>query len=188
MTVLKKDNIIIGIRNGNRSSFQSLYDMLFSPLYSFANKYLNDTLLLEDIVQEAFVSFWGKKEDFDNIASVKSFLYTSVRNSCLNYLKHQKVEQKHEESIIFKLESDQEFQNSVIEEETFNLLYSEIKNLPESSQQIMLLALNGLKNPEIAEELGISVNTVKTLKKNSYSKLRLKLSPSMQASLYSFIF
>jgi len=188
MTMLMADNIILEIKNGNKKSFRSLYEMLISPLYSFANKFLNDTLLLEDIVQESFVSYWGKKNDFENIAAVKSFLYSSVRNACLNYLKHQKVEQKHEESIAYQLESEHYFQNSVIEEETFNLLYLEIKNLPESTQQIMLLALNGLKNPEIAEELGISVNTVKTLKKNAYSKLRLKLSPAMQNSLYSFLF
>jgi RNA polymerase sigma-70 factor (family 1) len=186
---LNNDDIEIkDIRNGKRNGFSRIYEQLFSPLYSFGLKYVKDTIQLEDFVQEAFVSFWKKRADFMNLISIKSFLYTSVRNSCLNYLKHQNVKRKNEKDLIYKLETDHYFQNAIIEEETFNKLYTEIKNLPASTQQIMLLALNGLKNPEIAEELGVSVNTVKTLKKNAYSKLRHKLSPEMQSFIFFFFF
>ena len=61
----------------------------------------------------------------------------------------------------------------MISEEVFNSLYTEIKNLPDSAQRIILLALNGLKNQEIA----ISVNTVKSQKKIAYATLKEKLSP-----------
>ena len=73
----------------------------------------------------------------------------------------------------------------MIEEETFNLLYNEIKSLPAASQQIMLLALNGLKNQEIADELDISLNTVKTQKKIAYSKLKQRMSKVMYSVLLS---
>jgi RNA polymerase sigma-70 factor (ECF subfamily) len=65
----------------------------------------------------------------------------------------------------------------VIEEETFNQLFSEIRNLPASSREIMLLALNGLKNQEIADELQISINTVKTQKKIAYAKIKDAMGP-----------
>ena len=64
--------------------------------------------------------------------------------------------------------------------------YIEIKNLPESAQNIMMLALNGLKNNEIASELGISINTVKTQKKIAYTKLKNKIGPLLQAVLLAF--
>ena len=90
---------------------------------------------------------------------------------------------KHEPALVYELESDHKFTGQVIEEETFNQLFTEIKNLPKSAQEIMVLALNGLKNQDIAEELGISLNTVKTQKKIAYSKLKDKLGPRFNAIL-----
>lgn len=90
-----------------------------------------------------------------------------------------------ENSLIYELESEHYYGNHVIEEEVFNQLYEEISHLPESAQKVMLLALKGLKNKEIADELGISANTVKTQKKIAYSKLKKKLSPTMNAILLS---
>jgi len=98
------------------------------------------------------------------------------------------VEKKHEPALLYQLESEQHFSKQVIEEETFRLLLSEIRKLPEASQEIMILALNGLKNPEIAEELGISVNTVKTQKKIAYAKLKDKLGPHMGMMLLLILF
>ena len=95
------------------------------------------------------------------------------------------VRHKHEAILIYELESDQFLANQVIEEESFNQLYVEINHFPESARKIMLLALKGLKNKEIANELGISENTVKTQKKIAYSKLKKKLSPTLNAILLS---
>lgn len=185
MLTLPDENIklIQDIKKGNRDSFRALYDVMFSPLYAFGCKYLTESLLVEDIVQEAFISFWQHRDNFDAFPAIKSYLYTTVRNNCLNQIKHKAVEKKHEGSLAYQIESDHYFENAVIEEETFNSLYQEIKHLPPSTQQVMLLALNGLTNPKIAEELGISVNTVKTLKKNGYATLRDKLSPVLRIVL-----
>ena len=134
-------------------------------------------------MQEAFVAFWERRKDFDHPAAVRSFLYTSVRNKCLNHLKHEAVKRKHEDALIYELESDQHFSGRVIEEETFNILLEEIRGLPKAAAEIMILALNGLKNPEIAEELGVSVNTVKTQKKIAYARLKDKLGPYLSLIL-----
>ncbi|MBT28550.1 MAG: RNA polymerase sigma-70 factor [Thalassobius sp.] len=167
----------------DKKAFKLIFDKFFNALCAFAYKYLNEVSAAEDLVQEAFVSFWEKGENFENESAIKAFLYTSVRNKCLNYLKHQTVKQKHEQNLIYELESDQFFTQHVIEEEVFNQLYQEISQLPKSAQQIMLLALKGLKNKEIAEQLDISENTVKTQKKIAYSKLKQKLSPPLNAIL-----
>ena len=184
MSLTTKEELIID-NKFNKKEFQKIYDLQFNPLCAFALKYIQNIEAVEDIVQEAFISLWEKRKDFNEIFSIKSFLYTSIRNKCLNQIKHKKVVQKHEELLIYQLESEQLFTQHVIEEETFNRLYQEIHHLPDASKEIMLLALNGLKNPEIAEELNISVNTVKTQKKIAYSKLKLKLIPSEFAVLPS---
>ena len=171
------------LNRGNKNAYQIVFEKYFNALCAFCYKYLNDQSETEDIVQEVFISFWEHKKDFDHLNAIKAFLYTSARNKCLNHLKHRLVKQKHESALIYELESEQFFTNHVIEEEAFNQLYSEIKALPESSQKIMLLALKGLKNREIAEKLVISENTVKTQKKIAYAKLKHKLSPVLNAVL-----
>ena len=163
------------INRGNKSAFKALFDHYFNALAAFGYKYVPDHPIVEDMVQEAFIACWEKRVDFNHINALKSFLYTSVRNKCLNHLKHQSVQKKHENALVYELESDHRFAGHVIEEETFNLLHAEIRDLPKSAQEIMMLALNGLKNQEIADELAISVNTVKTQKKIAYSKLKDRL-------------
>ena len=73
----------------------------------------------------------------------------------------------------------------MVREETFNLLYQEINALPASAQKIMLLALKGLKNKEIAEKLSISENTVKTQKKIAYAKIKENIGPTLKGILWS---
>ena len=183
-TELDKKTIQL-VNSGDRTAFKQVFDSYFNALCAFCNKYLNNQSETEDTVQEVFVSFWEHKKDFDHINAIKAFLYTSVRNKCLNQLKRRLVRQKHESALIYELESEQFFINHVIEEDTFNRLYSEIKSLPDSSQKIMLLSLKGLKNREIAQQLDISENTVKTQKKIAYAKLRTKISGAAIAILLS---
>ena len=67
--------------------FKKLFDKFYQALCVFASTYLKDDALSADIVQEGFVKFWNKREGFDNYFKVKSFLYTIVRNDCLNYIR-----------------------------------------------------------------------------------------------------
>jgi len=168
----------------NRSTFETHFDTFFRPLCAFGYRFIADAETIQDLVQSVFISFWDQRGNFENEKAVKSFLYTSVKNKCLNHLKHLSVRQKHEEQLIYELESTELFNQQVIEEDTFNLLYQEIEKLPQSAKKIMLLALKGLKNKEIAETLGISENTVKTQKKIAYSKLKDKLSNTMLNFLF----
>lgn len=182
-----QENIIKYIKRGDRKAFRQVFDHFFNALAAFGYKYVNDVEVAEDMAQEAFISFWESRESFEHIAAVKSFLYTSVRNKCLNFLKHENVKKKHEPGLKYLLESDQYFANHVIEEEVFNELFVQIRDLPKALQEIMLLALNGLKNAEIAEELGISINTVKTQKKIGYAKIKDKLDPLIRMILLIFL-
>ena len=178
-------SIVRQFSKGNKNAFRQVFDLYFDALCAFGYNYVLEVSAVEDLVQDAFISLWEKHRDFDNINAVKSFLYTTVRNKCLNHLKHKLVRQKNEDALISALESEQHFEGRVIEEEVFNQLSLEIRNLPDSAQKIMLLAMNGLSNPEIAAKLDISVNTVKTQKKLAYAKLKDRLSPMLRTILIS---
>jgi len=168
----------------NQDTFRTHFNNYFRPLCAFGYRFIADTETIQDLVQSVFISLWDQLGNFENEKAVKAFLYTSVKNKCLNHLKHLAVRQKHEEELIYELESTELFNQQVIEEDMFSLLYQEIENLPHSAKKIMLLALKGLKNKEIAKTLDISENTVKTQKKIAYSKLKNKLSKTMLNFLF----
>ena len=164
-----------------QKEFQELVDLHFNALCAFGKIFVQNEAI-EDIVQDVFISFWQKKKDFVTTNEAKSYLYKSVRNKCLNYIRDEIVQQNRLKNSI---DLTTEIDDYVIEEEVFNQLYQEIKNLPTGSQQVMLLALNGLKNEEIAVQLHISVNTVKTQKKIAYAKLKSRLGSIMHSLLLS---
>lgn len=180
-----EQNALNAIPQIDKKAFKSIFDRHYKPLCAFGCRYIKDAFVTEDLVQEVFSSLWEKKSDFNHENAIKSYLYTSVRNKCLNHLKHKAVLQKHEERLIYELESQSFFTQHLIEEDTFNQLYVEVEGLPKAAKKVILLALKGLKNKEIAAALSISENTVKTQKKIAYSKLKKKLSPMVNGILLS---
>lgn len=174
------------IIKGNKKKFALLFKLYYSALCSYGYGFVQDPQISEDLVQESFIRLWELRKDFTTINQFKGYLYTSVKNKSLNWIKHQKIADKHSEQIGYEHYKDQYFESHIIEEETFNLLYQEIQSLPESAKKIMLLVLNGLKNTEIAETLEISVNTVKTQKKIAYARIKKKLGPKFTLILHFF--
>lgn len=171
------------------TSFEELFRNNYGKLCHFAMQFLKDDAAAKDIVQETFLNYWNKKEALEQHGGqLSSFLYTSVRNACLNKLRRQKLEQG--------FLSDQEAEPSeeaigltaMIRSEVIAELYKVITTLPENCQKIFRMGyLEGLKNPEIAAALAISVNTVKTQKKRGMELVRMRLNPDFFALLSLFL-
>jgi RNA polymerase sigma-70 factor (ECF subfamily) len=151
--------------------FQKLFDGFYVPLCVFAHKYVDDVELSADIVQDCFLKLWQIRKDFFYLHQVKSFLYTSVRNRCLNEIEHLKVVNEFTQKIL-KEKEEGFFHDHVVEEETYRILTDGINQLPKQMKSIMMLALEGLSNGEIAGELNVSIETVRSLKKIAYKRLR----------------
>jgi len=172
----------------NKESRQLFIKELFNEHYRrlvyFSTQFIGDKAAAEDIVQDSFVKFWNNFDSINlNGTSIKSFLYTSVKNASFNSIRHTKIAQQHimlqdgnpvEEAVI----------NAMIRSEVLDELYKALESLPYSCQQISRMGyIEGKKNYEIADELGISINTVKTQKQRALKLLRLKLSPEMFIAL-----
>ena len=172
----------MGCKEREIEHFESLFYELYPRLCALADHYLNDEEQSKDIVQEAFLNLWSMKETGKNIQSMKGYLYTSVRNSSLNYLRNY----KNNTSFIMEILEKQDviFKEVVIEEETIALLHASIERLPPQSSKIMKYVLQGRSNVEVAQEMGISVNTVKTLKYNAMKTLKEEL----KELYYVFVF
>ena len=87
------------IAKGSTETFKELYDNLFPSLASFSVQLVKDTDEASDIVQEALLVYWNKRNEFEKLDSVKAFLYAVVKNLGLNYLRSKKVHAKHRDYI-----------------------------------------------------------------------------------------
>ena len=143
--------------------FKEFFERFFIPVCHFIKRYTEEEEVA-DIAQEVFVKVYEKWNEFDSLGNAKAFLYIAAE---ANYLS----EYMHGEEA-----DDPVFLKEVTRQETFRILHTAIDKLPAQSKQIIMLSMEGLSNAEVGEKLGISVNTVKTLKKNAYAVLRQVLS------------
>ncbi|MEN8118844.1 MAG: sigma-70 family RNA polymerase sigma factor [Bacteroidota bacterium] len=163
--------------------FEAFFNEFFPSLTIFANRFLNDVDQAHDIVQESFIAVWEKKPKLSSVVDLRYYLYAVIRNKCVSYIRHQKVKTNFQES--FMQEQDVYFFDSaLIEQEVFLLLNKAIKELAPQTQKIINLSLQGYSNNEISEDLDISINTTKTLKKRAYKKLRQQLKYYFYIFLY----
>ncbi len=155
----------------NNRDLQIIYRKFFPVLMSFSSNYIDQPGVCEDIIQDVFIELWERRESFNKFNSIKSFLYISVKNRCLNYLKHKKVEEKYFGDSNNPYE-EKHFQELFIEEETYRLLYSVIGKMSVKTREILIYHLSGLSNIEISIKTSVSVNTVKTVKARAYKVMK----------------
>ena len=84
---------IHSFNEGNEQAFKQVFERYYKPLCSYVYKYVSDVSATDDIVQDLFVSLWNKKGDFESIEKIKSFLFVSARNACLNELTRLQIHQ-----------------------------------------------------------------------------------------------
>lgn len=157
----------------HEEKFKSLFREYFSSLCIFAYRYLSDTELSKDVVHDVFAGLWESPERLEQLLNEKSYLYTLVRNHCLDVLRKQSVRKKFSATVEFAPKTSEEYPDlEALREETYRQLDFAINQLPKRSREILRLKMSGLKNEEIARQLNLSVNTVNTLKTNAYKFLR----------------
>ncbi|WP_188221011.1 RNA polymerase sigma-70 factor [Flavobacterium pokkalii] len=149
-----------------------MFDEYYDALVKYANRFLGLNDECQDLVQDVFVSLWEKENIFPDEISLKIFLYKSVRNKCYDVIKHNKVKDKYAENIVKSIEDDDLFLEEILKEEIVRKLHDAIELLPDRKKEIIKLSLKGFKNNEIADCLEIKLQTVKTLKSQSYKILR----------------
>jgi RNA polymerase sigma-70 factor (ECF subfamily) len=163
-----------------------MFEKYYSNLVVFAKKYLTDLDLSKGLVQDFFVKFYEKKDDIEIKTSLKSYLYQSVRNTCLNYIEKKKIQKRHHINIEY---SASELSDEVLEKMDETELEAEIfrivEGLPEQCKRIFLRSRIDLKkNQEIADELNISKRTVETQISKALKTLRQKLASHFKCLLF----
>ena len=161
MNIVQK-NIVKKIRQGDIQAFEKVFRNLYAPLCGYANKIISDKDKAEEIVQEVFYIIWKRKEKLTISVSLKSYLYKSVQNSCVQLSQHQLVKDRYKQYILNRKPNDQLSPDKEFELGEINQAIDDTLNdLPERCKKIFQMnRFDGLKYREIAEQLSISQKTV----------------------------
>lgn len=157
--------------------FEKFFREKYRQMCLIACRYVKDMETAEEVVQEIFVKIWEKREQLTITGSMGAYLTISVKNHCINYLKHQTIVSNYEKAEALKFSIDpsqgeEEMGDSEIEDAVMNA----ISELPPQRQKIFALSrVDGLKYHEIAEKLGLSIKTVEAQMGLALKQLREKL-------------
>ncbi len=164
--------------------FEKLFKELFKPLCAFTYKYLKDTDLCKEIVHDVFVNLWEKRAQIDLSKSVKSYLYSSVTNRSLNYLRDNKKFVKTEDFSIFEQNSC-ESDDFLAEQDLQAKIHKTLDELPEKCRKVFILnRFEGKKYKEIAQELDISEKTVEAHISKALKALKANLTEYLSILLF----
>lgn len=168
------------LKVGNESAYGILYRNHYAILCHFANFYLHDRFSAESVIYH----IWENRESLNITKSIRSYLVTAVRNKCLDTLKLKRNQnEKPISSLSDKVGYYMDSQTAgdspygtLLSKELEEKVIQAIEALPAECRQVFIKSrMESKKNKEIADELGISVNTVKYHLKNALKILREKL-------------
>ena len=149
------------IKAGDRESFNQVFRRYYSPMVRFCIRYVADSDIASEIVQDLFLKLWSNREKISFNTSFESYMLTSVRNSAITYINK---ERSHAEANlrIYSEDSDSNDPSETLQSNNLEESYRQIlKDMPEKRREVFLASrYDGLKYSEIAEKLGISQKTV----------------------------
>ncbi|MDE6552615.1 MAG: RNA polymerase sigma-70 factor [Muribaculaceae bacterium] len=161
--------------------FDIFFRRMYLPLGMFALRIVDDAQSAEDIVEDCFAKAWQMTEEGKEFDDFKAYMYRSVRNGCISFIRAR----KETVGIEYIPEVDEE---TVDTSERDARLWKAIDSLPEKCREVFLLSKrDGLSNDEIAERMGISVKTVKNQMTKAFSRLREELSSGHKPFFLPFL-
>ena len=164
--------LLYQFNKGDERAFKKLFGGLFKSSCAFVKRYIPDHGAVEDVVQETFINLWEKRGIYTDMVYFKAYLYKSLYNNALFYLRQHKISEDVDPGIEDNTETALA---AIIEEEVHREIIAAIDRLPSERRRIVELSMAGHTQEEIAEKLKISVNTVKTQKRKAFAFLRAEL-------------
>ena len=173
----------------DESLFRQNYEAYYKALVVFALKFVVSQELAEDIVQDVFFAVWHNRIDMTKSASFRSYLFTGVRNRCIDSLRRGNMESSYIRDVTdanrsLCNQSLEEMENDIFTEEVFVKIFEHIDKLSLRQREILKLNMEGKKLTEIAAMLNVTYDTVKTQKKRAIEALRKSLGGNNSILLY----
>ncbi len=152
------------IERGNKAAFEELFNCYYDKLLLFAKQYTNQRESAEEMISELFVRLWLKRDHLSKVMRPEVYLYVSVKNACLNFLRSTRsrsvrLQDDEEQSVLQRLAAP--LQHTPEQKELERIVDRAVAALPAQRQLIFkLMKEDGFKSSEVAELLGISKRTV----------------------------
>jgi len=184
------------LKDGNEAAFEIVFKSFFEQLASFANEYVFDKEVSKNIVQEIFMKLWEKRANIEIHSNLKSYLYTSTKNSCISYLRHIKTRQQYFEKrkkdfddLMLNYEALSQLNIDRIDFNSIETIIKEtIDSLPPRCKEVFTLSrYEELSNKEIAEKLEISVKAVEANNTRAIKLLKKNLKNYLQSALLAVV-
>ena len=174
-------NEVFPLNMGEEAGFERLFLLYHAPLCFFCEKVTGNSDSGEDIVSQLFLTLWQRQTVFESANHAQAFLYRSARNACLNFIRtEQRAKSKQEAAAQVLSEEPVDYLQTFIRTETMAELYRAIASLPLQCRKVINLSyMEGLSNQEIADELDLSLQTVKNYKLRGLGLLKNKLPDSL---------
>lgn len=165
------------LKLGDEDAFDYLFNFYYPGLIVYANRFLMNNSLAQEIVQGVFLKLWQDRKYIEINSSVKSYIFQSVRNKCLDILKHRKIRDDYARKVLDEQEPSNDVTwDTYVESELYVILIHEIEKLPPECQKVFRYSrIRNFTNREIAEKLGISVKTVENQISKALKILRVAL-------------
>jgi len=175
--------ILLDFKYGNKQAFEYLFKSYYKPLCNYAFQILKNQVQAEEVVEELFIRLWENRSRTDIQQSFKAYLYRSTYNGCLNYLRKHQNELKYRDLFKHHLSLDNSTNgshdsyplSSLIEKELENEMKEIIESLPDQCRTIFKMSrFDAKSHEEIAGEMDVTVNTVKTQIMRALNKIKEK--------------
>ncbi|MBW6536294.1 MAG: RNA polymerase sigma-70 factor [Mariniphaga sp.] len=179
------------LQKGNPDAFKEVFRLLYPRLKGYCKLFVPDQKEVEDLIQECFITLWDIRETIDVQKRLESFLFVIIRNKCLNFLKSQKLDSENipadnlqiaELQHLYQLDLAEKEEKS-LEEMLIQTFQESVNTLPEKMKEVFIKCkLEGKKQKEVAEEMGISIKMVEKQIAKAKKQIReqlLKKYPAM---------
>ena len=150
----------------------------------FSAKYVDDDATIEDVVQDAFLNLWEKRNEFKTESTIKAYLYKIVRSFSVDTIRRRNIANRYAEKIVLEKEDQEFFLENIVESEVFQMIQTVFNELSPAWREVYQLSLHGKSHEEISQLLDISVNTVKKHKNNANHYMRERLKHVLSFLLY----
>ncbi len=179
---------------GDRKAFDELFRMFYSRLLGFAKSYLKDEAVAENIVQDAFLLLWERRDTLRPDSNIQAWLLTVVKNNTINHINRLKRQAQVENTFANRITRELDLRIASLTacdpeymfgSEVEQIIQKALDSLPEQCRKVITMSrFEDLSNKEIAEKLDITVKGVEYHITNALKKLRAELKDYLMLMLF----
>ncbi|WP_069658881.1 RNA polymerase sigma factor [Arcticibacter eurypsychrophilus] len=177
LSSISDSELVVLLKQDSKEAYTEIYDRYHGILYAFAYKKLNDREEAKDLIHELFLLLWERRSFLDVKLGLSAYLFTAVRNRVLNLIKHKKISSAYVESFQQYMDNNLFAADELLQQKELTaFIEKEIQALPYKMRQVFELSRKDhYSRGEIAQELNLSEETVKSHMHHAIKILRAKL-------------